>query len=95
VREEDLDWKVYHIVAARKSSGPDEVCSLVPCDPEEATASLDRLTERNLLVREGGGYRVASIHETLIACQLKHTRDCPIFFEDGVIKVKQPEREGE
>ncbi len=95
MREEDLDWKVYHIVATRRSCGPEEVCGLIPCDPEDAAASLDRLAERNLLVRVGGGYRVASIQETLIACQLKHTRDSPIYFENGVIKVKQPDREEE
>lgn len=88
MREKNLDWKIYHIIAARPSIAYSELVSLVESESEMIDASLVRLVEKFLIVIQEEKIRAASIQETLIGCQAKHYADSPIYIENGVIKVK-------
>lgn len=93
MREQDLDWKIYHIIAARPSIAYSELVSLVQSESEMIDASLFRLQEKFLVVIQEEKLRSASIQEALIGCQAKHSADSPIYVENGVIKVKPRYRE--
>lgn len=94
MRDEDLDWAVYHLIGDRTTCNTAE--SIADClhqPPERIEESLQRL-ERNLLIeRSGESVRLVSFVEAIAKCQLKYCADMPVYIENGVIKAK-PERKG-
>jgi hypothetical protein len=92
VREEDLDWAVYHRISETGDSTVEDLVAATGCEPGVVTASLERL-ERYLLIRRSGDtVRHLSIQESLIECQCRHTRDdLPFVIENGVIRAKRSE----
>jgi Mn-dependent DtxR family transcriptional regulator len=94
VRDEDLDWAVYHLIGDRTiSTTAESIAACLHQPPERIEESLQRL-ERNLLIeRSGGNLRLVSFAEAIARCQLKYCNDMPVYIENGVIKAK-PERKG-
>jgi len=90
VREEDLDWAVYHGIPETGSITVEDLVAATGIEPGAVTASLERL-ERYLLIRQAGEtVRLLSIQESLIECQCLHTSDdLPFVIENGVIKAKR------
>jgi len=89
MREEDLDWEVYHLLAADPTRDAGFLAAHLHCSRDEIRASLQRL-ERALLIEqdECGRISVLSIQESLIRCQARYCRDLPFVIEGGVIRVK-------
>jgi DNA-binding MarR family transcriptional regulator len=90
VREEDLDWAIYHRIPETDGITAEDLAAATGFEPGAVTASLERL-ERYLLVRRSGEtVRLLSIQESLIECQCRHTRDdLPFVIENGVVRAKR------
>lgn len=91
MREEDLDWAVYHGIPQSGNVTVGGLAAATGFEPGAVMASLERL-ERYLLIRRSGDeVRLLSIQESLIECQCRHTDDMPFVIENGVIKAKRRE----
>lgn len=90
MREEDLDWAVYHGIPQTGSITVGDLAAATGFEPGAVMASLERL-ERYLLIRRSGeAVRLLSIQESLIECQCRHTRDdLPFVIENGVVRAKR------
>ena len=90
MREEEIDWSIYHIIAYKNSASIDEISSKSGFENEIITESLKRL-ESNCLIRyEGEKAGLLSVHEMLLKCRIKHAvcdPDSPVIIENGVIKA--------
>jgi hypothetical protein len=89
VKEEDLDWLVYHLLLDGTMQDREGLISRTGCSSEELAASLERLELSFLIAREENGYRVQSIQEAMLACQSKYDPATPFIIENGIIKEKK------
>jgi len=90
VREEDLDWAVYHGIPQTGTITVEDLISVTGFEPDAVMASLERLEHYLLIQRSGGRIRLLSIQESLIACRSRHSRvDLPFVIENGVIRAKK------
>jgi hypothetical protein len=87
MRDEDLDWEIYHALLDRKVR---TAADLAACgyDPGLVEASLCRLEKAHLVERRGDAARALSLPESILLCQVKNEEDSPIVFENGVIRLK-------
>ncbi len=92
MREEDLDWFLYHRIAESDGIGIDDLAACTGQDRTAIEASVGRL-ERYLLIRRSEDtLRVLSVQESLMKCRLKHAmEDLPFVIENGVIKARKDE----
>ncbi|ADN36365.1 hypothetical protein Mpet_1608 [Methanolacinia petrolearia DSM 11571] len=89
VRQEDIDWKIYHIVVDENSVSADDILSKTGFDRETVTGSLKRLELSSLIEYDGETARILSLHEMLLKCSIKNAAadpESPIIIENGVIK---------
>lgn len=94
MREEDLDWILYHRIAEQDGIGIDELASATGHDRTAVEASVERLERYLLIGRSGDTCRPLSVQESLVKCQLKHAmEDLPFVIEDGVIKARKNDGE--
>jgi DNA-binding transcriptional ArsR family regulator len=87
VRNEELDWKIYHQLPA---GGSMTVGDLVQAgyDPLTVEASLARLEEAGLIERRGETVRPLSFQEAILLCQVRNDRESPFCIENGIIRTK-------
>ncbi|MBN1194284.1 MAG: MarR family transcriptional regulator [Methanomicrobiaceae archaeon] len=88
MREEELDWTLYHIIAARNTTTIPELCTDTGFSRDNVEGAMERLERNCLIGRSEEDVRVLSIHESLIMCRVNHAQDSPIVVEDGVIKYR-------
>ena len=89
MREEDLDWLVYHLLRDGALQDNDCLAARAGCTGEDLAASLARLESLFLIVCEGTGYRVLSLQEFMLASQARHDPSAPFVIEGGVIKERK------
>ncbi|HQD25334.1 MULTISPECIES: hypothetical protein [Methanoculleus] len=90
MREEDLDWAVYHGIPQSGSITVEDLVATTGFEPGAVRASLERLEHYLLIRRSGEAVRLLSIEESLIECQCRHTKeDLPFVIENGVIRAKR------
>jgi hypothetical protein len=94
VRDEDLDWEIYHALLDGKVRTAADLAA-AGYDSPLAEASLGRLEKAFLIERRGDAVRPLSFQEALLLCRLKNERDCILSLEDGVIRVKTGEERKE
>ena len=98
MRDEDLDWKIYHILAYGEKYPVRDIIDICGVEKEEVLKSLTRL-EKNCLIeiyqenQEDGSplicARVLSLHETIFRNQIRSfasSANSPVIVENGVIK---------
>ena len=87
MREEDLDWEIYHALPDGRFRA---VADLVAAGYDQALveASLCRLERYHLVERRGGEARALSLPESILVCQSRNEEDSPLVFENGVIRVR-------
>jgi hypothetical protein len=91
VREEDLDWTIYHRIPETDGITAGDLAAVTGFEHGAVMASLERL-ERYLLIRRSGEtVRHLSIQESLIECQCRYTNDMPFVIENGVVRAKRRE----
>ena len=94
MRDEEIDWAIYHALQDGKSRTDGDLVAL-GYDRGDVEASLSRLEKSFLVERSGDAVRVLSFQESLLLCQMANDRDSPICIENGVIRARQhPGREG-
>ncbi len=89
MKEEDLDWLVYHLLLDGSSQDRAPLAVRAGCPDGELAASLARLESSFLIVREGAGYRVLSVPEFILSSQSRHDPSTPIVIEGGVIRERK------
>jgi len=89
VKEEDLDWLVYHRLPEGTTVTAELLAEKCGLALSEVETSLARL-ERSCLVEQNGGMvRLLSFGEALIRNQVKYEQDLPFTIENGVIREKK------
>ncbi len=92
VKEEDLDWWIYHILAEEPDQDGATLSEKTDCTASEVAASLARLEKFLLVERHGETYRIRSIPEMLLSCQCMYDDGAPFIIDNGVIRErKRPE----
>jgi hypothetical protein len=89
VKDEDIDWMIYHIIAREPGVTTENLVAASGLDAAATESSLARLQKAFLIERTGDAVRVLSFGESLIKTQVKYSDDFPIVFENGVIKEKK------
>jgi hypothetical protein len=89
VKEEDVDWLVYHQLPEGAPVNPDTLAAQCGLGIPEVEASLARLERSCLIERSGSSVRMLSFGEALIHNQCKYEKDLPYTIENGVIKEKK------
>jgi len=82
MKEEDLDWEVYHLIVADPTRDVGFLAAYLHCSPDDIRGSFGRL-ERALLIEreEGGRVHILSVQEILLRCQARYSRDFPFVIE--------------
>lgn len=91
MKEEDVDWLVYHQLPAGAPVDTDTLVTVCGLGTAEVEASLARLERSCLIERTGSSVRLLSFGEALIRNQVKYEKDLPFTIENGVIKEKKRE----
>ncbi|MDK2915475.1 MAG: hypothetical protein PWR25_32 [Euryarchaeota archaeon] len=90
MREEDLDWAIYHRIPETGGITVDDLVAATGIEPDAVTASLERLEHYLLIRKTGETVRLLSIQESLVACQCRHAMDdLPFVIENGVVRAKR------
>jgi hypothetical protein len=89
VKAEEYDWKIYHIIAAKKGCQIEEICEMSGFSHDIVQESLDRMTSYLLIESRGDLFLVCTIEQYLITSQMKHDPFSNIIIENGVVKVKK------
>jgi hypothetical protein len=95
VRDEEIDWSVYHALLEGKAGNMQELASL-GFEPRLIEASVRRLEKNYLVGRAGDSVNVLSVQESLLLCQAKNDGSCPFIVEKGIVRAKsEQERKSE
>ncbi|MBP2132581.1 hypothetical protein J2128_000502 [Methanomicrobium sp. W14] len=91
MREEDLDWKIYHIIAYRENIPINELKKVSGAGEADLFGSVERLVKNCLIEKDDEKVRVLSLPETImknnLCCLLKNDdSESPVIIENGVIK---------
>ncbi len=89
MKEEDLDWRVYHFLVHDPCQSLEALAAQAECSSTEVSQSLVRLEESGLIEEGSGGCRILSVQEMLLRCQARYDQSSPFIFEGGVIRVKK------
>jgi hypothetical protein len=90
VKQEDADWRVYHLIPPNLPTTTGELAKACGLDPSVLDASLSRLECSCLIERNGDTVRMLNFGESLIRNQVKYEKGLPFTIEDGVIKARKP-----
>ena len=89
MKEEDADWRVYHLIPVHAAIAEEDLPEICGLDAETIAASLARLERSCLIERSGRNVRMLNFGEALLRNQCKYEKDLPFILEDGVIKEKK------
>ena len=89
VKQEDLDWLVYHLLLARSGQDRDDLAAEAGCSRDDLESSIARLESSLLITRSGEEIRVVSIPEFILACQSRYDTSAPFVIEGGIIREKK------
>ena len=87
MRDEEIDWAVYHALLEGKASTFQDLEDLGMA-PRLIEESIGRLEESCLVERAGDSVRVLSVQESLLVCQAKYDGTCPFVVENGVVRAR-------
>jgi hypothetical protein len=89
VKDEDIDWMIYHIIVREPAVTLENLALISGLDAKGVESSLARLGQALLIERTEDTVRVLSFGESLIKTQAKYSDDCPFVIENGVVKEKR------
>lgn len=93
VREESLDWEVFHTIATAGIMPIEEVADRCEITHEEAMGSVERLSCALLVKVEAGSVQALSFQESLLRCQARYDPAFALIFEGGLVRVRNPGQE--
>jgi Mn-dependent DtxR family transcriptional regulator len=88
VKNEDIDWLIYHLLVPQETAAPADLAAKTGLDLMSVTESLQRLEKYLLIELIDGRVRLLSFGDSLIRCQVRHEPDLPYTIENGVIRPK-------
>lgn len=86
MKDEDIDWIIYHLFAPQGSADPIDLTTKSGLDLKTVNTSLQRLEKYFLIEMVDGRARLLSVNESLIRCQFTYDADLRYMIENGVIK---------
>jgi len=89
VKEEDVDWLVYHRIPEGTPVTTDALAEKSGLGIPDVDAAITRLERSCLVERAGSSVRLLSFGEALIKNQVKYEEDLPFTIENGVIREKK------
>jgi len=89
VKEEDVDWLIYHRIPEGASVTAETLAAGSGFGIPDVEASLARLERSCIVECSGTSVRLLSFGEALFRNQLKYDDDLPFTLENGVIRVKK------
>ena len=89
MKEEDVDWLVYHRIPEGTPVTADALAEKCGLGIPDVEASVTRLERSCLVERAGSSVRQLSFGEALIKNQVKYEKDLPFTIENGVIREKK------
>ena len=89
MKEEDVDWLVYHLIPQGSPATTETLVNKSGLDASIIEDSLERLERFCLVKRSGNTVQVLSFGEALISNQMKYDKDLPYVIENGVIREKK------
>ena len=89
MREEEIDWCVYRVIADGDAVTLVDVVHCTGYDPHVVGSSVNRLERAGLLRRSGELLTILTFQELLLCCGLRNDENSPVFIENGVVRVKK------
>lgn len=89
MKEEDVDWLVYHRIMEGEAVSADALAAKCGLGVPEVEASVARLERACIVEHTGSSVRLLSFGEALIRNQIKYDEDLPFTIENGVIREKR------
>ena len=89
MKDGDIDWIIYHILAPQGTAAPADLATKSGFDLQTVNTSLQRLEKYFLIEMVDGRARLLSVGESLIRCQFTYDADLRYMIENGVIKQKR------
>ena len=89
MKDEDVDWLVYHRIPEGSPVTADALAAKCGLGIPDVEASVARLEQSCLIKRAGSSVRLLSFGEALIKNQVKYEKELPFTIENGVIKEKK------
>ncbi len=86
MKDEDIDWIIYHLLTPQGTSTPEDLVIKSGLDLKTVNTSLQRLEKYFLIGMVDGRARLLSVNESLIRCQFMYDADLRYMIENGVIK---------
>lgn len=90
MREEEIDWCIYHIIVDNKGISTEDIESKTGFEREAVEGSLKRLEKGCLISYDGQNANILSLQEMLLKCRIKNTAadpESPVIIENGVIRA--------
>ncbi len=89
MKEEDIDWLVFHLVDTRAATTHPGLVVETGLTGEEIEASIERLVGAMLLEVRGETIVTLSLQEMLIRNQCRYDQALPFVLENGVVRLKK------
>ncbi|MEN6611695.1 MAG: MarR family transcriptional regulator [Methanoregulaceae archaeon] len=89
MKDEDLDWQVYHLTLGTSAKSIAEITEATGQDDPAIRASAKRLASGFLVEVTGDLIRALPIQESLLRCQCKYDTSLPYTIENGVVTMKK------
>lgn len=89
MKQEDLDWWIYHLLADEPDQDIPALSEKTGCNSGEVAESLRRLEKIFLIEQCNDKYRIRSIHEMLLTCHARYDENTPFVIENGIIKERK------
>ena len=89
MKEEDIDWIIYHLIAQKETTTVEELIIASEMDADTVHASLARLEHSLLVDHSGASVRAVTIGEAILKCQIKNSLDPRFEIVDGIIKARK------
>jgi hypothetical protein len=89
VKKEDLDWWIYHLLAETPDQDIEALVIATGCSSGDLVDSLVHLEKIFLIEECNGTYRIRSMQEMLLSCQVKYDETTPFTIENGIIRERK------
>jgi hypothetical protein len=93
VKEEDIDWRVYHLILQQKVCSNEWLASSCGYETDILKASLSRLERYLLIEGTSDGWRTCQLNEIILKKQVNDSLCDGIELSGGVIRYRPPARE--
>lgn len=88
MREEDIDWTIYHLISGNKGCTGDLLAELTGFEPQVIDASLTRLKRYCLVDVRNDTWCVCGFEEVILKNQMKDVFTDGLELSGGVIRYR-------